>query len=112
MHHGAYIGDEMAERRKYDPGLKKVGDLLKDKRKALGLDYSSREQFIDRRSQELFGGKEWISPRHLASLELGNNWISIEKLLVLAVALEQDPVDLFSEIVCIYDQYKNSIPLQ
>ena len=106
MHRGAYLGDIMAERREFDPGLQKVGDLIREKRKALGHDYRSREKFIDRRSDELFGGKEWISPRHLANLELGNNWISIEKLMVLAAALEEDPVDLFSEIVEVYNKYK------
>ena len=97
----------MAERKTLDPGLQQVGELLKEKRKALGTDYNSREKFIDRRSNELFGGKEWISPRHLANIELGNNWISIEKLLVLAAALEEDPVDLFSEIITVYNTYKS-----
>ena len=96
----------MAERKQFDPGLKKVGELLQEKRKALGKDYSSRAQFIARRSSELFGDNEWISERHLANLELGNNWISIEKLIVLAAALEEDPVDLFSEIVTVYNTYK------
>lgn len=109
MHHGAYLGDSMDERRKFDPGLQKVGDLIRKKRKALGHDYRSREKFIDRRSDELFGGKEWISLRHLSNLELGNNWISIEKLLVLADALEEDPVDLFAEIVKTYNDHKNKV---
>lgn len=88
MHHGAYFdeGDKMAERQKYDPGLVKIGELITEKRKALGFPYKSRESFIDRRSEELFGGEAWISPRHLANLELGKNWVSIEKLLVLATA--------------------------
>ena len=96
----------MAERKKYDPGLVKIGQLLTEKRKALGIEYSTREQFISLRSLELFGGEDWISQRHLSNLELGKNWISIEKLLVLAAALEEDPVDLFSEIIDIYNLYK------
>ena len=108
MHHGAYIfeGDSMAERKKYDPGLVKIGELITKKRKALGYAYKSRESFIDRRSEELFGGEAWISPRHLANLELGKNWISIEKLIVLATALEENPVDFFEEIVQTYQKYK------
>ena len=104
MHHGAYIlgGNYMAERKKYDPGLVRVGELLSNKRKALGSLYKTREQFIEIRSKELFGDEAWISPRHLANLELGKNWVSIEKLLVLATALEEDPVDLFDEIIKAY----------
>ena len=96
----------MAERQKYDPGLVKIGGLITKKRKALGYAYKSRESFIDRRSEELFGGEPWISPRHLANLELGKNWISIEKLIVLATALEENPVDLFEEIIQTYQKYK------
>ena len=96
----------MAERQKYDPGLVKIGELITKKRKALGYAYKSRESFIDRRSEELFGGEPWISPRNLANLELGKNWISIEKLIVLATALEENPVDLFEEIIQTYQKYK------
>ena len=96
----------MAERQKYDPGLVKIGELITKKWKALGYAYKSRESFIDRRSEELFGGEPWISPRHLANLELGKNWISIEKLIVLATALEENPVDLFEEIIQTYQKYK------
>lgn len=92
----------MAERKNYDPGLVRVGELLSSKRKSLGPLYKTRENFIEIRSKELFGNEDWISPRHLANLELGKNWISIEKLLVLATALEEDPVDLFDEIIKTY----------
>ena len=97
----------MAERKNYDPGLIKVGELLTEKRKSLGIEYTTRERFISLRSIELFGGEDWISQRHLSNLELGKNWISIEKLLVLSAALEQDPVDLFSEIIETYNKYKD-----
>ena len=94
----------MAERKEYDPRLVKVGELLSNKRKSLGPLYKTREHFIGIRINELFAGTDWISPRHLANLELGKNWISIEKLLILATALEEDPVDLFEEIVKTYQQ--------
>ena len=57
---------------------------------------------IDKRSVELFGSSEWISLRHLYNIEHGKNWISIEKLIILADALEENPIDLFAEIVAIY----------
>lgn len=96
----------MAERKHFDPGLVKVGELIAKKRKALGYAYKSRERFIESRSDELFGGQPWISPRHLANLELGKNWISIEKLIVLASALEENPIDFFEEIIQTYQKYK------
>ncbi|MBD5451200.1 MAG: XRE family transcriptional regulator [Lachnospiraceae bacterium] len=92
----------MAERKKYDEKLKEIGKLLSIRRKALGEQYKTREQFIDLRADELFGGKAWISPRHLANIELGKNWISFEKFFDLALALETDPLELFEEIRKIY----------
>ena len=92
----------MAERKKFDKGLINVGDLITKKRKALGSRYSTRSDFIETRSQELFSSEDWISLRHLANIETGKNWISIEKLLLLATALEEDPVDLFEEIITAY----------
>ena len=89
----------MSERKQYDDGLIRVGLLLANKRKSLGEPYQTREAFIDLRSVELFDGEPWISIRHLANIESGKNWISIEKLFALAIALEEDPVDLFEEII-------------
>ena len=57
----------MSSRKEYDPGLVKIGELLVKKRKALGEAYKSRESFIERRSDEIFNGNTWISPRHLAN---------------------------------------------
>ena len=71
----------MAEKKEYSQALVRVGELLSGKRKGLGEQYKNRENFIDLRSEELFGGEPWISPRHLANVELGKNWISIEKLI-------------------------------
>ena len=96
----------MAERQNYNHGLVKVGELLTQKRKVLGSVYQTREGFIDRRSDELFSGEAWISLRHLTNLELGKNWPSIEMLLLLATALEEDPVDLFHEIIETYQKFK------
>ena len=92
----------MAEKNKKSEALIKIGGLLEHKRKALGKQYKSREKFIYKRSNELFGSEDWISLRHLYNIEHGNNWISIEKLIMLADALEEDPGDLFDEIVAIY----------
>lgn len=95
----------MAEKIVNSEALIKIGKLFEKKRKALGAQYKSREQFIFTRSEELFGSEEWMSLRHLYNIEHGKNWISIEKLIVLADALEEDPGDLFNEIVTIYRHF-------
>lgn len=97
----------MAEKITQSESLIKIGKLFEQKRKALGKQYKSREQFIYNRSEELFGSEDWISIRHLYNIEHGKNWISIEKLILLADALEEDPADLFKEIVTIYRNYQN-----
>lgn len=81
-----------------------IGKLITDKRKALGASYKTREGFIYNRSQEIFNGEAWISVRHLTNLELGKNWPSIEMLLKLSVALEEDPIDFFEEIIKTYQR--------
>ena len=102
MHHGALLEKYMPQKYKQSESLIRIGKLLEQKRKALGPQYKSREQFIYNRSEELFGSKDWISLRHLCNIENGKNWISIEKLIMLADALEEDPGSLFNEIVDIY----------
>lgn len=92
----------MTEKKIKNDALFRIGRLFEQKRKALGKQYNSREQFIHNRSDELFGSEDWLSLRHLYNIEHGKNWISIEKLILLADALEEDPVDLFDEIVAIY----------
>ena len=92
----------MAEKMNESEALIKIGKLFESKRKALGKQYKSREQFIYTRSDELFGSEDWISLRHLYNIEHGKNWISIQKLIILADALEEEPGDLFDEIVAIY----------
>ncbi|CZT57598.1 hypothetical protein [Solibaculum mannosilyticum] len=97
----------MAEKNTQSEALIRIGKLFEQKRKALGKKYRSRERFINNRSDELFGSKDWISLRHLCNIEHGKNWISIEKLIMLADALEEDPTDLFNEIVVIYRSSQN-----
>lgn len=97
----------MAEKYTTSEALTRIGKLFEQKRKALGKQYRSREKFIYNRSDELFGSEDWISLRHLYNLEHGKNWISIEKLIMLADALEEDPGDLFNEIVNIYRSSQN-----
>lgn len=92
----------MVERKQDDLRLVKIGQLLLEKRKLLGRNYSSREKFIYSRSKELFGGKDWISIRHLTNLELGKNLPSINMLITLSYAYEIDPIELFSEILAVY----------
>ena len=98
----------MSEKDKRTETLIQVGMLFESKRKALGKPYHSREKFINRRSDELFGSEDWISLRHLCNIENGKNWISIEKLIILADALEEKPEELFAEIVRIYRETSNS----
>lgn len=93
----------MVERKQNDLRLVKIGQLLLEKRKLLGKNYSSREKFIYSRSKELFGGKDWISIRHLTNLELGKNLPSINMLITLSYAYEIDPIELFSEILAVYE---------
>lgn len=97
----------MAEKNIKSEVLTRIGRLFEQKRKALGKQYKSREQFIYHRSVELFGAEDWISLRHLYNIEHGKNWISIEKFIMLAAALEEDPGDLFNEIVAIYRRSQN-----
>ena len=87
----------MSERKQYDDGLIRVGLLLANKRKSLGEPYQTREAFIDLRSVELFDGEPWISIRHLANIESGKNWISIEKLFALAMPA---PIPIFLKKSC------------
>ena len=94
----------MSERKQKEVWIEKVGQLIRDKRYGLGSEFRSREFFVADRSENLFEHNDWISSRYLASIELGNNQMSIEKLIQIAYALEVDPIDLFAEIVNIYQQ--------
>ena len=98
----------MSERKQKDIWIKKVGQLIREKRYALGSEFRSREFFVADRSENLFEYEDWISSRYLASIELGNNQMSIEKLIHIAYALEVDPIDLFAEIVKIYQENTDS----
>ncbi len=92
----------MSEKTKKDKRLVRVGELIRSKRIALGKPYESRNYFVEDRSENLFHYEDWISTRYLASLELGNNQMSLDKLIQLAYALEVDPVEFFNEILKIY----------
>lgn len=94
----------MSEKSFKDQRLIAVGNLLKNKRLALGAPFKSREFFIEDRSENLFQNEEWISQRYLASLELGKNQMSLDKLIKIAYALETHPLDLFAEILRIYQE--------
>ena len=95
----------MSERKDFDRGLIAVGDYIKNKRKSLGVAYSSRESFITLCSEKYFQSKQWISVRHLSSIEEGKSWPSIPMLFYLSTALEEDPETLCSEIINIYKKY-------
>lgn len=101
----------MAERSSFDRKLVAIGMMLIEKRKALGASYGSRERFIEERSKEIFGGHPWISCRHLANLEAGKNWMSVEMLIKQAYALEMDPKELFEEILKIYSEQPESLDI-
>ena len=98
----------MSERITKDKRLLKVGQLIHGKRIALGKKFKSRGFVVEDRSEKLFNYSDWISIRYLTSIELGNNQLSIEKLIQLSYALETDPVELFSDIVKIYQQEHTS----
>ncbi len=95
-------GDAMSERINKKAWLIRVGQLIREKRLSLGESFRNREFFVEDRSEKLFNYEDWISTRYLASIELGNNQMSIEKLIQLSYALEIDPIELFSDIVNIY----------
>lgn len=92
----------MSEKKNYDKGLNAVGNLIREKRVNLGSQYRTREKFVELRSEEIFNSEPWISARYLSSLEEGKNWVSIPMLLYIAAALEEDPVNLFREIINVY----------
>lgn len=98
----------MSEKKKKEAWLEKTGELIRERRYSLGKEFKNRDFFVQDRSENLFSYNEWISTRYLASIELGNNQISIEKLIQLAFALETDPIELFAEIEKIYLQEKST----
>ena len=89
----------MSERKKYDPRYVNMGNLILKKRLCLGEECKTRKNFIEDRSEKFFGGEEWISERYLSSIELGKNQPSFEKFIQISIALETDPVELFSEML-------------
>lgn len=94
----------MTERKLINFNHINVGECIKEHRLALGKNYDTREKFINNRSEELFDGEDWLSVRHLSNLELGKNTLTLEMILLLATALEIDPLDFFKEILSAYHQ--------
>lgn len=92
----------MSEKILKDLRLVKLGQLIREKRYALGPQFESRNFFVEDRSENLFNYEDWISVRYLTSIELGNNQMSIDILIKLAYALEVNPVELFRELLEIY----------
>lgn len=86
----------MSIRKNYNVKNVRIGNLLTEKRKNICC--GSREKFIDERSRTIFNDEAWISLRHLANLEEGKTLPSIEMLINLAYAFEENPEDLFIEI--------------
>lgn len=86
-------------KRKIENQNKKLGELIKNKRLELTDISSSRQQFIDDRSEKYFNSEEWISEKTLTNYETGKNIPSLQNLKKLAIALEIDGVELFKEMV-------------
>lgn len=97
----------MSEIKKCKEWIIKTGQYIRRKRLSLGPEFKNREFFIEDRSKNLFDYEDWISSRYFASIELGKNQMSIEKLIQIAYALEMDPVEMFGEILQIYQQSEN-----
>ena len=94
----------MSEIKNCKEWLTKTGQYIRSRRLSLGAEFKNRDFFIEERSQNLFGYEDWISSRYLASIELGKNQMSIEKMIQIAYALEMDPVEMFGEILKIYQK--------
>ena len=92
----------MSERKVYNPKLVSIGSIISGKRLCLGEECKTRKGFIEDRSERLFNNEDWISERYLSSIEQGKNIPSFEKFIQLSIALEEDPIDLFSEILNAY----------
>lgn len=92
----------MSKRKKYDPKLIKIGQFIEKQRKIIYPEFQTREKFIDVVSQEIFGGEQWISVRHLSNIELGKNLPSFELMIKLSVALDLETIDFFAKLIEIY----------
>lgn len=85
------------ERKLSNNELKKIGNLIKNKRISLDKACKTREGFLNYTSNFLTA--DWISTRYLSSIEEGKNMISIQMLINLSYALQMEPEDLFKEIL-------------
>ena len=112
MNHGSLFRRYfMAERKQRDKCLEAIGQFIYNKRQSMGGIYRNREGFIADRQNVIFNNticNDWISLRHLANIERGKNWPSLPMLIMLAHALEEDPVDFFEDIYKIYIQFQSA----
>lgn len=86
-------------KRKVENQNKQIGILLKRHRMELTDISSSRQKFIDDRSQKYFDSEEWISEKTLMNYETGKNVPSLQNLKKLAIAFEVDVLELIKEIM-------------
>ena len=68
----------MSERKKYDPGLVRVGEMLKEKRKALGAEYKTSEHLLNSEILNYLITATGFLHVIWQILNLGKIWISIE----------------------------------
>lgn len=78
---------------------KKIGSLIKEYRLRLTDIPSSRQAFINDRSEKYFDNEEWISEKMLMNYETGKNVPTLKNIKKLSIALEVDTLDLISKIL-------------
>jgi len=76
----------------------KIGEIIQSHRKALLLNKSARQYFIDDRVNKNILPYDWISEKSLSNIENGYNMPSLSTLKLLSIALEVDFIDLLKEI--------------
>lgn len=75
-----------------------IGKIIYKHRMNLSLEHSSRDYFINDRSNINILPNNWISSKSLTNIELGKNFPSYTALKLLSVALEIDFIDLIKEV--------------
>ncbi|MGA3463270.1 helix-turn-helix domain-containing protein, partial [Lactiplantibacillus plantarum] len=76
----------------------KIGRIIYQHRLELSLNHTSREYFVQERSQVGLLPENWISTKSLTNIELGKNFPSYTSLNLLATALEVDFWQLLKEV--------------
>lgn len=77
----------------------KLGNVIQRYRLRLTDLPSTRQGFIEDRSEKLFNNESWISEKTLANYECGYNIPTLENLKKLSIALEVDFLELVKEII-------------